>query len=100
VNVPGAQRRRVQDVGTKNLTVGCDNEGILSSDLLCDLTYAVWLKQWETSRQRKLGHGRLKKFAPTAAAAIGLRDNEFDLVVRGDEGAQDGSSKIRSAGER
>lgn len=99
VDVPGTKRCCVEGVGAQDLAVGRDHEGVVGRDLPCNLTDTGRLTQREVCVQREFGDGGFEEFTPASLRAVGLGDHEPDLVIRGDQAAQDGSGEGRGSSE-
>ena len=99
MDVPGAFAGRVENVGAQYLAVGGDDEGVVRGYLPGDLRYAGGLAQGEVQGAGELRHGRRSRTAAPALAGVGLGDDEANLVVGGDEAAQNGGGEVGCAGE-
>ena len=80
MHVPGAKRGCVEAVGAQDLTVSCNDEGVMSGDLVRNLPDAERLAQREICRDGELGHGGRRESSSPAAPASWLRDNKPYLV--------------------
>ena len=90
MDVPGSHGGGVEGIGTQDLTVGGDDQGVVMGEFVADIGDAGRLTQEEFVGSGEFGDGCWGRPAAPAPTGGWLGDHEPHLVGRRDQTPQDG----------
>ena len=94
MDVPGAFGGGVEGIGTQDLPVGGDDQGLVMGEFVADIGDAGRLTQEEVVGVGEFGDGGRAGPSPPALSTVWLGDHEPHLVGRGDQTPQDGRREV------
>jgi len=99
VYVVGAFGGGVEGFGTQDLSVGCDDQGVVIREFGANLGDAGRLAKGEVVGAGKFGDGGSPGLASPALSGVWLGDHEPHLVGGGDQTPKDGRREVWGTGE-
>src|SRR5215210_8599049 len=94
MNVPSAQGGGVEGIGTQDLAVGGDYQGVVMVELVADFGDIGRLTQGQAVGVCEFRDGGFRRPTSPTLPGIRLRDYESHLVGGGDQAFQDGRCEV------